>query len=111
MQPPATTASSLHLQEKPLAPLNVYAQQHVDNIAANQARLAASGLGATRNVLEEATQPAPNKGKRRRADQEHIPQVLCSCGCGANTCCAQSQHKWLPPTLTTLQSMQSHAEL
>ena len=87
----------MHLQEEPLGPLNEYAQCRVDNIAENQARLAASVLGATINVLE-ATQPAANEGKKRRADQENIPKLLCSCGCGANTCCAQSQHNWLPPT-------------
>ena len=101
----------MHLQEEPREPLNAYAQQREDQIADNQARLAASGLGAACQALEKATQPAANKGKRRRADQENIPQVLCSCGCGANTCCAQSQHKWLPPTSTSLESMQSRAEL
>ena len=42
----------MHLQEEPLGPLNEYAQRRVDNIAENQARLAASVLGATMNVLE-----------------------------------------------------------
>eukprot|EP00891_Asterochloris_glomerata_P000237 jgi/Astpho2/237/Aster-02137 len=69
----------MHLQEGPLEPLNEYAQHCVDNIAANQARLA-SGVGATCNALEEVTQPVPNKGKRRRADQENIPQGVPASG-------------------------------
>ena len=99
----------MHLREEPLGPLNVYEQKRVHQIMENQAGLAACGLGAARNALEVATQPTAKKGKRRRADQENISEVLSSCGCGANACCAHSQHKWQPPT--SLQSMQSHVKL
>ena len=66
----------MHLQEEPRQPLNAYAQQREDQIAENQARMAASGLGAACKALGEATQPAAKKGRKRRADQENVPKVL-----------------------------------
>ena len=98
----------MHLQEEPLGPLTEYAQRCIGKQTQNQAKVAELEILATCNALEQVT-PAAKKGKKRRADQENIPKVLCSCECGANTCCAQSQHKWLPPT--SLQSMQSRAKL
>ena len=88
----------MRLQEEPLEPLPEYEQNRQARIKQRQATLAASGLGATVNELDEATQPTAKKSKKRRTDQENIPKVLCPCGCGANTCCAQSHHKWLPPS-------------
>ena len=79
----------MHVQEEPLTE---YAQSCLNKQAENQARLKASGLRAMCDALEEATKPAAKKGKKRRADQENIPKVLCACGRDANTCCAQSRH-------------------
>ena len=98
----------MHLQEEPPEPLNEYAQGRVDRITFNQARMAASGLGAMGDELA-SDQPAAKKGRKRRKGQENIPKVLCSCGCGANACCAQSQHKWPPPI--SLLLMQPRAKL
>ena len=70
----------MHLQEEPPEPLNEYAQGRADRVAENQARLAASEIHAMRNELA-SDQPAAKRGRKRRADQENIPKVLCSRGC------------------------------
>ena len=49
-------------------------------------------------------QPAAKKGRKCRNGQENILKVLCPCGCGANTCCAQSTAQVTASNITSVEA-------